>query len=123
MPIHNWSLVFDRAFHDFHHVWIGELRNVLNGGILPPDYYAMAEKVAGRTVPDVLTLQTSDNMLNGLSGDSVSGATAVATAPHHAVSTCAASVSPKSSIAWSRKTCLRILPVTVRGSDSTIMTY
>ena len=58
MPIHDWSRVFDGAFHDFHHVWIGELRNALNSGILPPDYYAMAEQVAGPTVPDVLTLQT-----------------------------------------------------------------
>jgi hypothetical protein len=45
MPIHEWSRVFDGAFHDFHHVWIGELRNALNGGIVPPDYYAMAEQI------------------------------------------------------------------------------
>ena len=25
MAIHDWSRVFDGAFHDFHHVWIGEL--------------------------------------------------------------------------------------------------
>ena len=81
MPIHHWSRVFDGAFHDFHHVWIGELRNALNGGILPPDYYAMAEQVAGPTVPDVLTLQASGLRENGSSGESVAGATAVATAP------------------------------------------
>jgi hypothetical protein len=81
MPIHDWSRVFDGAFHDFHHVWIGELRNALNGGILPPDYYAMAEQVAGPTVPDVLTLQASGLRENGSSGESVAGATAVATAP------------------------------------------
>jgi Protein of unknown function (DUF4058) len=81
MPIHDWSRVFDGAFHDFHHVWIGELRNALNGGILPPDYYAMAEQVGGRAVPDVLTLQASGSRENGLSGEPVTGATAVATAP------------------------------------------
>ena len=81
MPIHDWSRVFDGAFHDFHHVWIGELRNALNSGILPPDYYAMAEQVAGPTVPDVLTLQSSESTGNGFSGEPVAGATAVATAP------------------------------------------
>jgi Protein of unknown function (DUF4058) len=81
MPIHDWSRVFDGAFHDFHHVWIGELRNALNGGILPPDYYAMAEQVAGSIVPDVLTLQTSGRPPNGSSGGPVAGATAVATEP------------------------------------------
>jgi hypothetical protein len=81
MPIHDWSRVFDGAFHDFHHVWIGELRNAVNAGILPPDYYAMAEQVAGPTVPDVLTLQSSESMGNGFSCEPVAGATAVAAAP------------------------------------------
>jgi hypothetical protein len=81
MPIHDWSRVFDGAFHDFHHVWIGELRNALNEGILPPDYYAMAEQVARPTVPDVLTLQTTNGFGGKWSGEPISGATAVATAP------------------------------------------
>jgi Protein of unknown function (DUF4058) len=80
MPIHEWSRVFDGAFHDFHHVWIGELRNALNGGILPPDYYAMAEQIVGPTVPDVLTLQHTERPGNGFSGEPVAGAIAVATA-------------------------------------------
>jgi hypothetical protein len=80
MPIHDWSRVFDGAFHDFHHVWIGELRNALNGGVLPPDYYAMAEQVVGPTVPDVLTLQSSESMANGSHGEPVAGATAIASA-------------------------------------------
>ena len=81
MSIHEWSRVFDGAFHDFHHVWIGELRNALNGGILPPDYYAMAEQIVGPTVPDVLTLQHTEPAGNGFSGEPVAGAIAVATAP------------------------------------------
>jgi len=81
MPIHDWSRLFDGALHDFHHVWIGELRNALNEGILPPDYYAMAEQVARPTVPDVLTLQTSNGFGAGWSGEPISGATTVAIAP------------------------------------------
>ena len=54
MPIHDWSLVFDGAFHAFHHAWIAELQKALNSGVLPPEYYALAEQVAGPTVPGVL---------------------------------------------------------------------
>lgn len=81
MPVHDWSRVFDGAFHAFHHAWIAELQLALNNGILPPDFYAMAEQVAGRAVPDVLTLQTSESTEEHWSADSVTGATAVASAP------------------------------------------
>ncbi len=81
MPIHDWSRVFDGAFHDFHHSWIAELRTALNSGILPPDYYAMAEQVTRPIVPDVLTLQTTNGADNGWPGGPVAGAIAVATAP------------------------------------------
>jgi hypothetical protein len=81
MPIHDWTRVFDGAFHDFHLAWIAELRNALNSGILPPDYYAMAEQVARPTVPDILTLQTTNGFDEGWSGEPVAGATAVALAP------------------------------------------
>ena len=81
MPIHDWSRVFDGAFHDFHHAWIAELRTALNNGILPLDHYAMAEQVARPIVPDVLALQTSNRHDAGLSGDGIEGATAVSVAP------------------------------------------
>jgi hypothetical protein len=81
MPVHDWSRVFAGAFHDFHHVWIGEFRNALNSGILPPDFYAMAEQVARPTVPDVLTLQEANGIDGEGTGEGISGATAVATAP------------------------------------------
>jgi hypothetical protein len=81
MPVHDWSRVFDGAFHDFHLAWIAELRNTLNAGLLPPDYYAMAEQVAGPTVPDVLTLQTTNGRSEAWSGEPIAGATAVAVAP------------------------------------------
>jgi hypothetical protein len=80
MPIHDWTKVFDGAFHDFHTCWIAELRTALNAGVLPPTYYAMAEQVARPTVPDVLTLKSTDGSCdNGWSGEQVPGATAVAT--------------------------------------------
>jgi hypothetical protein len=81
MPVHDWSRVFAGAFHDFHLAWIAELRNALNGGILPPDYYALAEQVAGPVVPDVLTLPTTNRDAEAWSGEPIAGATAVAIAP------------------------------------------
>ena len=76
MPVHDWTRVFDGAFHDFHFAWIAELRNCLNSGLLPPDYYAMAEQVAGPIVPDVLTLQTTSGSDDGWSGEPIAGAIA-----------------------------------------------
>src|SRR3954471_8724786 len=57
MPIHDWSRVSAGTFHAFHLAWIAEIQRVMNGGLLPPGFYAMAEQVAGEMVPDVLTLQ------------------------------------------------------------------
>ena len=81
MPVHGWSRVFDGAFHDFHHAWIAELWSVLNGGILPADYYAMAEPVTRPIVPDILTLQSTNGIHHDWSSTPVAGATAVATVP------------------------------------------
>jgi hypothetical protein len=43
MSIHDWTRVTAGTFHDLHIAWIAEIRNALNGGILPSDYYAQAE--------------------------------------------------------------------------------
>jgi len=56
MPIHDWIRVNAGTWHDFHLSWIAELRNALNDGLLPDDYYAQAELI-GPFGPDVLTLQ------------------------------------------------------------------
>lgn len=56
MPIHNWTRVSAGTFHDFHNSWITELRNALNGGLLPSGYYAQGEQWAGNINADVLTL-------------------------------------------------------------------
>ncbi len=57
MPIHDWTRVTAGTFHAFHVSWISELQGAMNAGVLPPDYYAMAEQVAGEVIPDMLTLQ------------------------------------------------------------------
>ena len=57
MPMHDWAKVEAGIFHDFHNAWVTELHNVLNGGLLPTDYYALIEQHAGRQIPDLLTLQ------------------------------------------------------------------
>lgn len=43
MPLHDWSRVESGIFHDFHTAWITEIRNRLNAGVLPGNYYALAE--------------------------------------------------------------------------------
>jgi hypothetical protein len=61
MPAHDWTRVSAGVFHDFHLGWIAELRRALNGGLLPPGYYAMAEQVAGGVGPDVIALEAPPN--------------------------------------------------------------
>lgn len=57
MPIHDWTRVEPGIFHDFHQAWTIEIRNALNAGGLPPEYFAMAEPIVGGPIPDVFTLQ------------------------------------------------------------------
>jgi hypothetical protein len=58
MPIHDWSRVDANLFHDFHQTWTINIRNALNGGLLPPGYSALVEQHAGGVAPDVLTLES-----------------------------------------------------------------
>src|SRR4249919_1117246 len=57
MPVHDWIRVDAGIFHHFHIGWLDDLARALNRGLLPPDYYALAEQIAGGVGPDVLTLQ------------------------------------------------------------------
>jgi hypothetical protein len=59
MSVHDWTRVEAGIFHDFHHLWIAELQNTLDGGLLPPNDYALAEEHAGLRVADVLRLHPS----------------------------------------------------------------
>ncbi len=56
MPIHDWSRVAAGTFHNFHYRWRAAICDALNDGILPEDYFAMAEQRAGGPIPDVLAL-------------------------------------------------------------------
>jgi len=58
MPIHDWTRVFAGIFHDFHCSWTTHLKESLNSGLLPPDYYALSEQQASSMQPDVLTLRS-----------------------------------------------------------------
>ncbi len=86
MTVHDWTRVDAGTFHDFHLRWITHLAERLNGGALPPKYYAMAEHHAGRRIADVLTLHASDPKVDpaSLTPRADSGAVAVAEAPPRA---------------------------------------
>lgn len=75
MPIHDWSRVRANRFHDFHQTWTINIRNALNGGVLPAGYVAMAEQITGGPEPDVVTL----SLPNDPGGET--GGTALAAVP------------------------------------------
>lgn len=81
MPVHDWTRVEAGIFHDFHVAWIPEIRKVLNGGLLPEGYYALAEQHAGRAIADVLTLHTSPGTGEPLPLPPATGGIALAEAP------------------------------------------
>jgi hypothetical protein len=56
MPMHDWTRVKSGTYHNFHLLWIAEISNRLNAGMLPPDFYAQAEQKVGGPEPDVITL-------------------------------------------------------------------
>ncbi|MCI0685588.1 MAG: DUF4058 family protein [Gemmataceae bacterium] len=62
MPMHDWTRVPAGIYHAFHHRWIAAISDVLNTGLLPSDYYALAEQQAAGFGPDVLTLQSTPRL-------------------------------------------------------------
>jgi hypothetical protein len=60
MPIHDWTRVSAGTFHHFHHSWIDAIAEALNAGLLPGEYYAMAEQFAAGFGRDVLTLHAPE---------------------------------------------------------------
>lgn len=58
MPMHDWTRVKSGTYHNFHILWMANLTNRLNAGLLPPDFFAMAEQIIGQPETDVVTLQT-----------------------------------------------------------------
>ena len=81
MPVHDWTRVEAGIFHAFHLAWTAALQNVLNEGLLPQGYYALAEQHAGRSIPDVLTLHVSPDLGEPSWSPPDSGGIAVAEAP------------------------------------------
>jgi hypothetical protein len=83
VPVHDWTLVEDGVFHDFHTVWISEIRSALNSGLLPKGYYALAEQHTGYAIADILTLHAhpEESHPQATPSDIQSGGTAVATPP------------------------------------------
>lgn len=57
MPLHDWTRAPDYVYHEFHGRWLFAVCDALNGGVLPPGYYARAEQVTRPAGPDVLALQ------------------------------------------------------------------
>jgi hypothetical protein len=57
MPVHDWTRVDSGLFHAFHQRWFSALSDSLNGGVLPPEYFALSEKNIRGPIPDVLTLK------------------------------------------------------------------
>jgi len=79
MPIHDWTRVDAGLFHDFHQTWAVALRNRLNAGTLPPDYFALVEQNIRGPIPDVLTLRLSPGSdRGGDGGRETSGGVAIA---------------------------------------------
>jgi hypothetical protein len=81
MPINDWTRVDAGIFHAFHHDWITEISRALNRGLLPPEYYALPEQLAGGLGPDVLTLRRPGSNGTPAAGELPNGGVAVAVAP------------------------------------------
>jgi hypothetical protein len=59
MPVHDWTRVQSGTFHAFHTAWIAQLQETLNGGVLPPEFYALAEQFAGDAVQSTVTASSA----------------------------------------------------------------
>ncbi|MCU0706091.1 MAG: DUF4058 family protein [Fimbriiglobus sp.] len=60
MPMHDWSRVRSGTYHNFHYRWIAAMMDLLNAGMMPPEFFAMAEQKTSGVEPDVVTLSASD---------------------------------------------------------------
>lgn len=83
MPLHDWTINEAGTFHNFHLSWISTLKDALNAGLMPANYFAMAEQRFGPREGDVLAFRLNDDEgANGFGSDAPSdGGTAVLTLP------------------------------------------
>jgi hypothetical protein len=68
MPLHDWTRVDAGIYHGFHIAWIAAIRGQLNGGLLPPEYYADAEQVVRPREADVLVLREPASLFGPANG-------------------------------------------------------
>jgi hypothetical protein len=73
--MHDWTKVKAGTYHNFHVLWTSTITNRLNTGLLPPDYFAMAEQIIGKPEADVVTLQTGPRARRPTGGNGVAVAT------------------------------------------------
>ena len=83
MGVHDWTRVGDGVFHDFHNSWLIHLKDALNTGALPDDYFARTEQHYGKKIADVLTLHDGNASDGAIGGPppAPAGSVAVADAP------------------------------------------
>ncbi len=65
MPMHDWTRVSAGTCHDFHNSWLIHLKEALNEGALPDDYYAMTDQRVDIAEPDVVTYHAAANASHG----------------------------------------------------------
>lgn len=53
--MHDWTKVEPGIYHILHGAWIYAVADVLNGGLFPPAFYALADQRTGGYETDVLT--------------------------------------------------------------------
>jgi hypothetical protein len=68
MPMHDWTRVKSGTYHNFHYLWIAAISNRLNAGMMPPEFFAMAEQKTSGVEPDVVTLSVGDVDPSSLNG-------------------------------------------------------
>jgi hypothetical protein len=57
MPMHDWTRADAGVYHHLHGRWLYAISAALNAGLLPAEYYALAEQVVRPFEPDGLALQ------------------------------------------------------------------
>lgn len=82
MPMHDWTRVEAGIYHAVHHWWVSAISDVLNGGLLPRDHYALPERFAGNFGPDVLALHEKGRTSAAGGPAGAGGGTTLCTRPH-----------------------------------------
>jgi len=90
MPMHDWTRVDAGIYHHFHNAWLHALGHILNNGVLPSGYYALADQVVYPLGPDVLALRPPDPA----APKGPAGGVALASSPPAVATTSRATIQP-----------------------------